>query len=192
MTLQLVTPPAVLPLSFFEVKRQARIEGDVDDQLTQVLIETAVAKVDARGDLGRAMITQTWAQWVPGGCGAVRLVMGPFQSLTAVEYYDADGVLQTAELTDYEVLLSGDFVVVRPKSGKSWPQAQNRDDAIKLTYDAGYGDAASDVPRDIRQAMMMLIAHMYENREAVTEVKLVKAPMGYDDLLNNHRVSWFG
>jgi len=40
---------------------------------------------------------------------------------------------------------------------------------VKVNYVAGYG-AATAVPQTIKQAMLMLIAHWFENREAVGTV----------------------
>jgi uncharacterized phiE125 gp8 family phage protein len=38
---------------------------------------------------------------------------------------------------------------------------------IEIDFVAGYGDAPSDVPQPIRQALLLLVAHWYENREPV-------------------------
>jgi len=190
--LELVTGPVNASLTLAEAKAQLRIDFDDDDTLLTNLIHTAEAHVDGLGDLGRAMITQTWAQYENQSPGWVRLHMTPVQSLTSVEYYDADGVLQTATLSDFELWRDGDFMVCKPKDGAQWPTADSRPDAIKITYVAGFGDASTDIPENIRQAMLMLIAHLYENREAATEAKLMSTPMGYDMLMNNQRVGWYG
>lgn len=43
---------------------------------------------------------------------------------------------------------------------------------LRVRYVAGYGDDPNEVPAAIRQAIMMLVGHMYENREGQpTEVK---------------------
>lgn len=190
--LELVTGPATASLTLAEVKAQLRIDSDDEDTLLTNLIHTAEAHVDGLGDLGRAMITQTWAQYENQAPGWVRLHMTPVQSLTSVEYYDSDGTLQTATVSDFELWRDGDHMICKPKDGKQWPGADTRPDAIKITYVSGFGDASSDIPESIRQAMLMLIAHLYENREAVTEAKLMSTPMGYDMLMNNQRVGWYG
>lgn len=192
MTLQLVTPPTQLPVSLVEAKRHIRLEADDDDVLTYDLIDAATSHMDARGDLGRAMITQTWAQWFTASPGSPRLLIGPFQAVTAIDYYDSDGVLQSADIANFETRLDGDFVTIQPKRGQSWPAADVRGDAIRVTYTAGYGDSPSDVPRGVRHALLMFAAHLYENRESVSEAKQAKHPMGYDELIGNHRVNWYG
>lgn len=190
--LELVTGPATASLTLAEVKAQLRIDSDDEDTLLGNLIHVAEAHVDGLGDLGRAMITQTWAQWENQSPGWVRLRMTPVQSLTSVQYYDTEGTLQTATLSDFELWRDGDFMLCKPKDGSQWPTADSRPDAIKITYVAGFGDAITDIPESIRQAMLMLIAHLYENRESATEAKLMSTPMGYDMLMNNQRVGWYG
>ena len=183
--------PAADPVTLAEAKAHCRVDFTDHDGEIGGFISAAVAHIDALGTLGRAMVTQDWAQWEPQSPGWVRLDLGPFQSLQSVEYYDAAGVLQSATLSDFETRLQGDYVVCKPKDNAAWPNADARADAIKITYRVGYGDAA-DVPVNIKQAILMLVAHWYENREASSEGKLMAVPMGVDYLLSTERVSWYG
>ena len=187
-----VTAPVATPISLAEAKLQARVDHDDDDALIQSLIGAAVDLLDGDGHLGRAMITQTWAQWVSQSPGSVTLRIGPFIAVTALQYYDAAGVLQDGDETILEVRKSGDFVTVEPKDGLSWPGAQSRPDAIKITYTAGFGAAPENVPQGIRHAMLMLVAHWYRIREAAAEKSMSDVPMAVDALINRHRVGWYG
>ena len=192
MTTARVTGPATLVVSLPEAKAHLRVDGSDEDSLITGLIRAAVAHFDGQGVLGRAMITQSWSQWFKQSPGVVRLRIGPFQSLTSVEFYDGDNALQTAMLSDYEIRLDGDFVNVRPKDGFSWPESYVRDDAIKITYVAGFGDTAADVPQSIRHAILMTVAHWYEHREAVAEGSFSELPMAVSALLSVERVGWYG
>lgn len=192
MTTLRVSGPSVTPVSVSEAKLHLRVDNTVEDTLIEGLIGAAVAHLDGLGVLGRAIITQSWATWVGNAPGCVRLPVGPFQSLTSVEYYDTDNAFQTATLSDYETRLDGDFVIVQPKSGFSWPGAYSRQDAIKITYVAGYGDAGTDVPQSIRQAILLLVGHWYENRMAVSEAKMSEVPLAVDALIGIERVGWYG
>ena len=58
---QLVTTPAAEPITVSDAKKQMRIEHSDDVALIARLINTAIAFVDVRGALGKAMITQTSA-----------------------------------------------------------------------------------------------------------------------------------
>ena len=184
--------PASEPVSLADVKAHCRIDHSDDDTYIAGLIAAAVAFVDAQGELGRAMITQTWAQYESQAPGRVRLDMGPFIELVSVKFFDAAGSLQTATLADFEIRLHGDFVICKPKEDREWPTADTREDAIKITYTAGYG-AASDVPAGIKHALLMLIGHWYENREAVVIGTITATtPMAFAVLIGNERVGWYG
>lgn len=192
MTLRRTVAPAATPVSLSGAKDHLRVTGSDEDAYIQGLISAAVSHVDGEGDLGRAMITQTWAQWVCQSPGHVRLKMGPFQALVSVEFYDAAGDLQTATLSDFETWLDGDFAICKPKDGFAWPGAVNRPDAIKITYRAGFGDAAASVPAGIRRALLGLIEHWYANRGAITADATNSLPLVYDALIGNERVGWYG
>lgn len=183
--------PEETPISLAEAKAHCRVDASDDDDLLAAYIAAAVAHVDATGVLGRAMVTQTWQQWVTAQPSRVRLKIGPNSTLTAVDYYDADGVLQTDTLANYGTRLDGDFVTVGPKDGYSWPSTEDRPDAIRLTYTAGYG-AAADVPENIKHALKLMVGHWYENREAVADTAMHSLPMAVDMLLDGERVGWYG
>lgn len=190
---QLVTAPAATPISVDEVKAQLRIEHTDDDALLTRLISVAVAMTDVKGVLGQAIITQTWSQWMgPNPTQSVQLLLGPVQSVTAVKYYDVDGVLQTDTLANYQVFGVPSKTTVGPKEGFAWPVTQERDDAIKIEYVVGYGDASTDVPDTIRHALMLMIGHWYDNREQTQMDELYDIPFGFMELLNIHREAWYG
>lgn len=190
---QLVNAPLVSPITLPEVKFQLRIEHDEDDALITRLIDVATAFADVKGVLGKAMITQTWADWMgPNPTQSVQLLLGPVQSVNAVKYYDVDGNLQTDTLANYNLFGLPSRKIVEPKSGFNWPVTQDRDDAIQIEYVIGYGDDSSDVPRTVRHALMLMVGHWYENREQTQMDQLADIPFGFMELINIHKESWYG
>jgi len=191
--LQLLEAPAAAPVLLAEVKAQLRIEHPDDDLMIDRLIKTAVAYTDAKGALGHAMITQKWGQWVHSVPPQyVRLAMGPLIEVTAVKYYDIDGALQTDTLSNYEITGTDFTTQIGPKSGSNWPVTQDRSDAIRIEYTAGYGATSASVPETLRHAMMLLIGHWYDNRENTMMDELSNIPYGFDMLVDMHRRAWYG
>jgi uncharacterized phiE125 gp8 family phage protein len=188
-----ITGPTVTPISLAEAKAQMKVESSDDDAIIQRLIASAVAFVDAQGALGKAMITQTWGQWLSPNPGTVYLLLGPVQSVSAIKYYDVDGALQTANLADFNVFGTPNRISVFPKTGKAWPVTQTRDDAIKIEYIIGYGSTSASVPETVRHALMMLVSNWYENRETELVGSISKTlPFGFNDLIGIERNQWYG
>jgi uncharacterized phiE125 gp8 family phage protein len=192
-TLELLDPPATTPITLAEVKDQLRVDADEDDVLLTRLIDVAVAYTDVKGALGQAMITQKWGQWVNSTPPqTVSLILGPTTGVTAVKYYDTDGVLQTDTLSNYQVTGTEFATIIGPKAGFNWPVTQQRSDAIRIEYEIGYGAATTDVPQTIRHALMLLVGHWYDSRENTQIDELSNIPFGFEHLLNIHRNCWYG
>lgn len=186
-----VTGPASTPVSVSEAKLHCRVDGSDDDTLIADLIETAVAFTSGPdGVTGLALITQTWDSSIdsPNRYSQFDFPLVPVQSVNSISYYDADNTLQAANVADFELFRSGDRAWLEPKPGKSWPQVYARPNAITVRFVAGYGEADA-VPANIKQAILLLVCHWYQNREAVGANGL-EVPMSVEALLSLSRVGW--
>ena len=191
-TLELIDPPAQEPITLAEAKAQLRVDFNDDDGLLARLISTAVAFTDAKGALGKAMITQKWRQFPGTKPTIVRLLINPVQAVLAIRYFDLDGNQQFDDLNNYSVFATNGYTVIQPKPGFTWPEVQDRPDAIGIDYEAGYGDNPSDVPQTVRHALMMLVGHWYEQRENTSEGKPQTVPFGFEELIGIERSCWYG
>lgn len=115
-----------------------------------------------------------WTPWWWFGfptADSIELVRRPVQDGSTaspptllVQYMDVDGTLQTFDPSNYEVF--ADKITLLP--GCLWPRtAARRQDVVRITYPAGYGDTPDCVPAKLRQAIKFLAAHFYENRVPV-------------------------
>lgn len=185
LPLQTVAPAAAL-LTAAEVKAQSRIDFADDDALLSWLISSVTATLDGpAGILGLCLTTQTWAQSFDGFSDTIRLPLAPVQSVT-VGYVDTDGSSQS--LVDaYRVHTDARGAYLRRVDGAVVPATATRDDAVTVTMVCGFGDAASDVPADIRQAALLMVGHLYEHREAAAPLQFHELPMGARWLLERYR-----
>lgn len=189
----LVAGPETPIISLSEAKLHLRVEHDADDTLIAALVQAVTDYLDAEhGILGRALITQRWALSL-SGFPTERLIALPVvrvRSVVSVTYYDSDNVQQTLPSESYTLIVNDERAAIYLPSGSDWPDTYDRPDAVTVTYNAGYGDEASDVPQAIKQAALLLIGNFYENREAVVVGQsTADLPFGVSMLLQPFRTS---
>ena len=186
MGLSLITPPAAEPLTLVEAKLHLKVDLSDDDVLVTALIVAARTAVE--NYLSRSLIEQTWRQTF---CNwRIQLERPPHIAITEVSYIDVDGDTQTLASTEYQADLSGDQPArVVPAYGAAWPDFRTETlNPIAVEFEAGYGDAAEDVPAPIRSAMLLMIGHLYTNREAVNIGNIVNViPLAVQWLLDPYR-----
>jgi len=99
-------------------------------------------------------------------------------SVTHVKHYDNDNVATTFATSNYYVDTTSEQGRVVLKNGSSWPTATSlrNANAYEIQFRSGYGNAASDVPKPLVQAIKMLALHLYENREIATSMNVKMIP----------------
>lgn len=168
------------------VKAQSRINWDDDDALLTRLINAAVSHVERR--TGTYLTSRTVDAKCDGFADLARLNIGPVTSITSIKYFDGDGVEQTIADTVYELRNDGIVAAVVLKYGQMWPSPRY---GSQVTVRAVAGYAADAAPADLLHAAMTIIAHWYENREAVNIGDITsELPMMIEDLICNHRLNY--
>lgn len=192
--LKRTTPPAVKPVALADAKLDLRVDHADEDTLIESLISAATDYLEAdKGVINKAFITQSWTLSVPCPDRDYRiwLPVTPVQSITAIQYYDADNVQQTLTVSDFYFHGDEDWAYIEPKQGVNWPGVYDRLDAITVEFVAGFGDAETDVPESIRQCIRLLVTHWYSNRSAV-EIGAIatEIPMAAESLISVNRKGW--
>lgn len=193
MNLTVVTPPSVEPVSLTEAKLHLRVDHSIEDTLITALIQTAREKAEA---FTRKRFIETQLRLdldrFPLGGGPIRLPYPPLIEVDSITYLDEDGDQVTLDDAAYRVVNDPQGATIEPEFDYSWPVTRDVGAAVSVTYKAGYGDSAATVPGVIKTAMLLLIAHWYENREAVVVGTIAGAlPLGVDTLLRAERVFEF-
>ena len=184
--------PGTEPLTRSEVKNYLKIASAVtaDDSLIDSMIVAARNVVQRYTRL--ALITQTITEKrdkltdsasYGALLGSFPLFWGPVTSVTSVTYLDSAGASQTLSTSVYGTDLYSLPARVYLKNGQSWPLVYNQRDAVTIVYVAGYANAAA-VPDELKMAMYLLIADMYENRTDYVK----KLPTAAEYLMDQHRV----
>jgi uncharacterized phiE125 gp8 family phage protein len=163
MPLQLITPPAVEPVTLEDTKAHLKVDTAYDDALITALITAARAR--AEWHTGRALVTQSWVLWLDGwpAGNCVEIPLPPSQAVTSLTTYALDDTATVLDASLYQVDITSPFARVTLKSPAIVANTRKLN-AIAIAFTAGYGDAASDVPQAIRTAILEMIAELYTNR----------------------------
>lgn len=167
MAIKVITPPSSEPVTLTQAKSQSRVDISTDDTLLNSYI-AAARRYCERVDW-RAYMTQTLEVWLdewPSG-NVLTIPRPPLQSVTYIKYYDEDSVEATFSSAAYYVDTVSEPGRVMLKSDYDWPSATLREvNGVVVRFIAGW-TSADNVPETIRQAILLVIGHWYENREGV-------------------------
>lgn len=177
-SLTITVAPAEEPISLAEAKEHMRVDSSDEDGLIAGLI-TAAREYSEKLQ-GRAYVTRTY-EYVTDVATTVELPMPPCVTMSKIEALDETDSWVEATGTLWLYNTCAKVISIEVPAGAK---------AVRITYTAGYGGAA-DVPQTIKQALLLLVAYWYENREAAvggTDVKTL--PYAYQALINLDRVNW--
>lgn len=172
------------PVSVSEAKTALKVTGSDEDTYIGNLITAAREKYE--GDTLRQLMEATWtlklSKWPTRMLYLERV---PVTSVESVKYYNADGELQ--EMTANEDYCYGIGEPGRLTFANRY-ELDDGEDKIEIEFKAGAG-SAEDVMEVDKQAILMLVAHWYENRETVVTGTIVsKVPLAYETLVENRRL----
>jgi uncharacterized phiE125 gp8 family phage protein len=158
----LLAGPAEEPVSLAETKAFLRLDADTEDGLVTALI--AAARLHVESVTGRALVSQGWRAVLDAWPAdrAVRLPVTPLVELTAVRAFDEQDDEHELGLAQFQLEPGR---VLLPRAIEGMPVLRERL-GLEIDYVAGFGGAA-DVPADLKRALLALVAHWFENRDAV-------------------------
>ena len=185
------------PVTVAEVKAHCRIDTDDDDTLIEGLIAAARRGIEKK--IHRLIGVQTWEYslgWWP--CGSdLAIPLVPLQSVERVAYTDKD-YLETV-LLDLSASPSSSSAVfgvhgmgleyrpgfLRLKLDQVWPTTVQLAPGYPIVIQVTAGiPIGVDFPAPIKQAILMMVAHFYEHREAVSSEGVGEVPMAVEWLLD--------
>ena len=175
MTLQILIPPTSEPVSLAEAKLALRVTDTVEEALISRLIIAARQRLERALSLSLIAATyrETFDRWVSRrqGSGAYRLRMGPLLSITAIRVADSLGNLAAIDPGLYRARIATRPGLIAPTAA-GLPEAGIGSGGLQVDYRVGFGETSADVPEPLRQALLALVAHGFENRDEA------KAPIG--------------
>lgn len=158
---QILSAPQQEPVTLAETKLWLRVDHAEDDSLILNLIRTARERVEAR--TGRAIISQTWRIaldcWPPDD--TIALPIAPVESVLAVRAKQLSGADVTVPGTSLQLLAYQEPALLLASVRPSTDYARA---GIEIDLVAGYGPSGANCPPSLKQAILLIVGHLYEAR----------------------------
>ena len=171
--------PVHEPVSLEEAKNYLKVDTTTDNDLIENLIHVARRQIE--NELGAYLIVKrSVTQKQTGGVETIDLLRQPVNSITSVTYFeDFASTGSVIASTDYRFhdgqLYHKDGYFIQGRAGNGYV----------IVYNAGLADdtgqAAENSPQTLRQAILRIVAYLYENREEyVTQISEGNLTVTYD------------
>ena len=183
MKLTVVTPSTALPVALAEVKLHLRLDTDtsVEDSLLTRLVRASAERCSH--ETGRAMLTTAY-RLEAGIAEKLLLPRPPLVEVTAVTLIDGDGnesVLTEADYTMNQTRAQALLTVTDPGDAVT----------VVVEFGAGYGETAATLPEALASWILLDVATLYEQRQALTAGNLNAVPYPFvGGLLDSLRVEF--
>ena len=186
--LDIVDPSAVPPITLDETKEWLRVDGTDQDATITALMEAATewAENYTRRAFVDREIETTFSNFPPVHVDAY-LPKPPVAQIAAITYVDSDGTAQVFDETTVTIEKLTGLARVDPDAAEDWPQAVF---SAQFIYTAGYGPTSANVPAEIKTAILIAVAQMFEVRVDQTFGAQASKPQTKASmiLLQHHRV----
>ena len=188
------TPPALEPVTLTEAKAHLRVDSTDDDVYIATLITAAREWVESY--LDRTLVHTQWVmrfdKFPDSGIEPVELPRPPMvisgtATAVTVTFTQDQGSTSTYSTAEYRVDRHATPGTILPIYGSTWTPHRQDDNAISVTWWAGYGPGGSSVPAAIRHAVLMLLGTWYERRASADNLGGSEVPFGVRSLLDSQK-----
>lgn len=182
--------PTSEPVTLAEVKSQCAIDApDFDDQL-RLLMQAAREMVEADTDL--RLMPQTIVLRLDAFPATIQINTGPLTAISSITYIDEAGSTQTLSSSLYRADIYSRPGRIWLADGQFWPETDPRPNAVSVTATAGFA-SASLVPAVAKQAILLLVADWWKNRESMAAPGEAGAAIRttYDNLIRRLKMGMY-
>jgi len=165
---QIYKVATTLPVSVADAKTHLGVTGSDHDSLISDLVWGASKAFEKRANV--CLSAQTWKAFADKSYEEFELWKYPIAGISSIQYYDDDNALKTLSSANYYSNVNTGSLGWDPRPIvifiTSVPATYEREDAIIITFSAGY----SSIDYDVKQALLSWVYRKYNNPDdPVTE-----------------------
>jgi uncharacterized phiE125 gp8 family phage protein len=197
MNLRIVTQALLEPFTLAQARAHLNVDAEgsppahEDDALIEILLTASREAVEQF--TSRVLVDVEYELRVDRFSAEIDLPVAPVKVINSITYIDGNGATQTLATSVYEFDDHPDYPKVRLAYGQTWPTIRGDANGVRIRFDAGYTDNDSPntnpMPKGLQAALLTLLRHWYENREAVIVGSSAnEIPMGTQYMMMPHRL----
>lgn len=165
-TLFRTSGPSAEPVSLAEARDQCEIAANVTAHDTKLTRYIAAAREQVESDTAYVCLSQTYTVSLHAFPAeddmSIYLPVRPVQSISSITYYDTNNDQQVLSTSVYGLDQSRRRVFL--KYDQEWPSIAEQWNGIVITLVAGYGSSEVNVPRLIKQAILLQVMLSFYDR----------------------------
>lgn len=168
-----------------QAKEILHVSGTDHDDRIDDLIDAATSFAEKYQQ--RKYLTQTCVDYLDDwpDDDVIRPKWSPLLAVSSITYVDIAGATQTWSSDEYDVDTDSEPGQITLAYGESWPSVRGDHNGIAVTYTAGYGSDADNVPHEIRTAILLLVYDWFyhPDREGQSLPASVKVLLGMERMI---------
>lgn len=191
--------PTTLALTLQDCKRHLNVTSTEDDALITTHIKAATNMLENR--FNRCFVKQTrilkfddfndtkYMHTDKYGRRRIYPPRSPLSSVSSIARLTSTGGTSTLPTSDYVVSTGDKPGFVGESYNATWPDVYAQPNSVTVTYVAGHSTVSGGVPEHVKQAIRMIVAHWYRQREGVLIGSISKEiEYGIDALMEGEAV----
>lgn len=164
MPLLLTAPPLAEPVSLAEAKAHLRITHNDDDAYVSALIVAARRAIEQRTSL--RLLQQGWSlfldQWPQAKVASLHL--SPVMEIDDIITYGEDDTPAVFDPAHYYLDAASRPARAVLRDDRLPPRGGRAINGIEIRFKAGFGTSPASVPQDLKQALLLTLAHWFSHR----------------------------
>lgn len=163
-----VTAPASEPFTKALVKNWLKLDASATDEDDVLDILIGAARAEAESTTNQFWASRTVVEYLDNFPETPLLLsVGKVRAFASIEYLPDGGDgsnYSTLNATNYKADIISDPARIELTETGAWPDTIALPNAVKITYTVGVS-SVDDIPAPVKNAMLLRIGQMYENRE---------------------------
>lgn len=197
MKYRILTTPAITePVTLAEAKAHLQLDTDFTDDDAYITSVISAGRDHIEKQTGRLIAEANVELYLDDFEQEITLPLWPVSTLESVAYKDENGNSQTINLTgNADVILdkhNSPAVIKFLDPPDTYRKEESESvDNVTITFKAGYGSTYWLLPKELKQALLVLIRDMYDNRESYQTKKNYPGSFAVDNILDYYRIYQF-